>query len=77
MVGLGSQVWGPVKKHHFPLPPLEGPFNFVNSQGLWYEALEVVRCLKEGKTESAVFDSAACADVMATLTSIRSTWMAP
>eukprot|EP01097_Dermamoeba_algensis_P001890 TRINITY_DN1739_c0_g1_i1.p1 TRINITY_DN1739_c0_g1~~TRINITY_DN1739_c0_g1_i1.p1 ORF type:complete len:366 (-),score=95.57 TRINITY_DN1739_c0_g1_i1:34-1086(-) len=37
---------------NFPLPEIKAKFNFPNSQGLLYEAQEVVHCLREKKTES-------------------------
>ncbi|KAM3967831.1 trans-1,2-dihydrobenzene-1,2-diol dehydrogenase isoform 1-T2 [Aphomia sociella] len=36
----------------FPLHKSPLPYNFDNSEGLVYEALEVARCIKEGLTES-------------------------
>ena len=36
----------------FPLPTPSGPTNFINSEGLCYEAMEVKRCIMEGKLES-------------------------
>ncbi|KAH8086239.1 D-xylose 1-dehydrogenase [Aureococcus anophagefferens] len=42
MSGLGSQDFGPETKRSFPLPDIEGDFNYVNSQGLAYQAEEVL-----------------------------------
>ena len=74
MSGLGSQKWEEPEVHECPLPedivPLmtedgETPgFNFVNSQGLSYEAREVNRCVREGLTESPLFDSRQCLEIM-------------
>ena len=59
------------------LPDLgtSGPFNFVNSEGLAYEALEVNRCLREGLLESPAFSSETCLRVMKVIEDIRSHWM--
>ena len=74
MSGLGSQKWEEPEVHECPLPedivPLqtedgETPgFNFVNSQGLSYEAREVNRCVREGLTESPLFNSRQCLEIM-------------
>jgi dihydrodiol dehydrogenase / D-xylose 1-dehydrogenase (NADP) len=84
MTGLGSQTWESEETHSFalPLPEAEtgltaGDFNFVNSQGLAYEAAEVNRCLRAGLTETPLFSSAECASVMAIISDIRAHWMAP
>lgn len=37
------------EKLEFPLPEPVLPCNFENSSGLMYEAMEVRKCLKEGK----------------------------
>lgn len=42
----------PSGKFESPLPKTGHTFNFDNSQGLMYEAIEVRRCLKEGLLES-------------------------
>ncbi len=70
MTGLGSQQWSEPQVYEFPLPseivPLSTSdkdggkchtpgFNFVNSQGLAYEAAEVNRCLHEGLIETPFF----------------------
>lgn len=34
--------------HEFPLPPIEGNFIYPNSEGLYYEAVAVQRCLAAG-----------------------------
>lgn len=64
-IKLGPFFWCPttveVYEHHnkketftFDLPalPEKGKYNFRNSQGLQYEAMEVRRCLLKGLTES-------------------------
>lgn len=38
--------------HELPLPPMEGSFNFVNSNFLIYEADHVRDCLLKGLTQS-------------------------
>eukprot|EP01082_Thalassiosira_pseudonana_P004917 g4315.t1 g4315 contig15:774800-775923(+) len=67
MTGLGSQQWSEPETYEFDLPKdivalstengeKETPgFNFVNSQGLAYEAAEVNRCFREGLIESPSF----------------------
>ncbi|XP_067001941.1 trans-1,2-dihydrobenzene-1,2-diol dehydrogenase [Anabrus simplex] len=47
-----TQVSLPDKTSEFILPTAALPFNFTNSAGLRYEAMEVRRCLKEGLLES-------------------------
>ncbi|XP_047003509.1 trans-1,2-dihydrobenzene-1,2-diol dehydrogenase-like [Schistocerca americana] len=42
----------PEKNYDFMLPTASKPFNFNNSAGLRYEAMEVRKCLKEGLLES-------------------------
>lgn len=74
MGGLGSQDWGDPETRRFPLPEIPGPFNFVHSEGLAYEAEEVNACLRDGKTESAKFDDRECLAVMAVLSEIRARW---
>eukprot|EP00629_Pelagomonadales_sp_RCC1024_P017896 CAMPEP_0119291440 /NCGR_PEP_ID=MMETSP1329-20130426/42463_1 /TAXON_ID=114041 /ORGANISM="Genus nov. species nov., Strain RCC1024" /LENGTH=329 /DNA_ID=CAMNT_0007292269 /DNA_START=78 /DNA_END=1064 /DNA_ORIENTATION=+ len=56
MTGLGSQTWSAPAERTFALPSVEGPFNFVNSEGLAYEAAEVNACLRAGRSESEFFD---------------------
>ncbi|KAH8055589.1 D-xylose 1-dehydrogenase [Aureococcus anophagefferens] len=72
MSGLGSQDFGPETKRSFPLPDIEGDFNYVNSQGLAYQAEEVNRCLAEGLTQTPKFDARECFfSVMQVLSDIR------
>ena len=82
MTGLGSQQWSEPEVHQFALPtdivPLttndteETPgFNFVNSQGLAYEAAEVNRCVREGLIETPLFSSAQCAEILRLISDIR------
>lgn len=40
----------PSGKLSFPLPKTSHEFNFLNSQGLMYEAMEVRRCINEGES---------------------------
>ncbi|XP_067001936.1 trans-1,2-dihydrobenzene-1,2-diol dehydrogenase [Anabrus simplex] len=47
-----SNVSTPDKSSEFILPSASLPFNFVNSAGLRYEAMEVRRCLRQGLLES-------------------------
>ena len=54
---------------------MTGEFNFVNSQGLAYEAAEVTRCLQSGLLEAPAFDSEACLRVMQVIEDIRSHWL--
>ena len=63
--------------HRTPLPEIEGDFNFVNSQGLAYEASEITRCLRSGLLEAPAFDSEACLRVMQVITDIRAHWLPP
>ena len=48
----------PTGVKEYPLPEPSLPVNFPNGQGMFYEAEEVRRCLKEGKRESEVVTSA-------------------
>lgn len=48
------EMEGPWGKSSHPLPKTSHKFNFTNSQGLMYQAVEVRRCLKEGLLESPV-----------------------
>uniref|UniRef100_A0A6U4L2C4 D-xylose 1-dehydrogenase (NADP(+), D-xylono-1,5-lactone-forming) n=1 Tax=Phaeomonas parva TaxID=124430 RepID=A0A6U4L2C4_9STRA len=85
MTGCGSQQWSEPEIHTFPLPagvealPVCNPsgdapevpgFNFVNSQGLTYEAMEVDRCFRAGLTESPKFSSSACLSILEIITEI-------
>ena len=74
MTGLGSQTWSEEDHKAFPLPEIPGDFNFVNSQGLAYEAEEVNRCLREGLPETPAFDGRECLSVMGVLSNIRAKW---
>lgn len=87
MTGLGSQQWSEPELHEFPLPseivPLtsnngdaqEGctlpGFNFINSQGLAYEAKEVNHCIREGLIETPLFSSTECVETMRLISDIR------
>jgi dihydrodiol dehydrogenase / D-xylose 1-dehydrogenase (NADP) len=82
MTGLGSQQWSEPETYEFDLPKdivalstengeKETPgFNFVNSQGLAYEAAEVNRCFREGLIESPSFPSSQCIEIMRLITDI-------
>mmetsp|Transcript_5117 Transcript_5117/g.15595 ORF Transcript_5117/g.15595 Transcript_5117/m.15595 type:complete len:342 (-) Transcript_5117:68-1093(-) len=74
MTGLGSQDWSEPKHYEFPLPKIDGPWNFVNSEGLAYEAAAVNACLREGRTEAAEFDHRENLAVMEVLSEVRSRW---
>ena len=84
MDGLGSQTFGKRDEHIFPLPEIDAPgsadaerdFNFVNSQGLRYEAAEATRCLREGALESELFSSDECLRVMQLVSEIRASFKA-
>lgn len=86
MTGLGSQQWSELEVYEEPLPnhivPLttmgtgegcgtEPGFNFVNSQGLSYEAAEVNRCVREGLIETPLFSSAQCVEILRLISDIR------
>lgn len=47
-----TSIITPEKTQEFILPTASKPFNFNNSAGLRYEAMEVRRCLKQGLLES-------------------------
>ena len=74
MSGPGSQAWTTPEDYAFPLPseikPLNDKFNFVNSEGLSYEAAEMNRCLRDGLLESPSFTSSQCLDIMRIITEI-------
>jgi len=76
MSGLGSQTFGDKIELQFPLPEIRDSelLHFVNSQGLRYEAAEVVRCIQDGRTEAAQFGSSECQLVMQLISSIRAHW---
>ena len=78
MAGAGSQHFGEARVHSEPLPKAgPGPFNYVNSQGLAYEASEVNRCLREGLLEAPAFNAKACQRVMQVIDDIRSRFTCP
>ncbi|KAK7230418.1 D-xylose 1-dehydrogenase [Aureococcus anophagefferens] len=56
-------LWAETKRS-FPLPDIEGDFNYVNSQGLAYQAEEVNRCLAEGLARDAQVRPRECFSVM-------------
>lgn len=79
MTGLGSQQWSEPEIHEFALPDIEAlstcdgevpGFNFVNSQGLSYEAAEINRCFREGLTESPSFSTFQCIEIMRLISDI-------
>ena len=80
MTGLGSQQWSEPELHEFELPTDvaafstengEVPgFNFVNSQGLAYEAAEVNRCFREGLIESPSFTTQQCIEILRLISEI-------
>ena len=80
MTGLGSQQWSEPEIHEFALPEnivalstKDGKvpgFNFVNSQGLAYEAAEVNRCFREGLTESPSFSTQQCIEILRLISDI-------
>ena len=83
MTGLGSQQWSEPVAYEFPLPsdivalPTECDgegepgFNFVNSQGLAYEAAEVNRCFREGLIESPSISSHQCIEILRLISDVR------
>jgi dihydrodiol dehydrogenase / D-xylose 1-dehydrogenase (NADP) len=84
MTGLGSQQWSEPVVYDFLLPSnvvelstesdgdKEKPgFNFVNSQGLAYEAAEVNRCFREGRIETPSFSSHQCIEILRLISDIR------
>ena len=77
MSGPASQQWSEPQTYRTALPEVAGDFNFVNSQGLAYEAREVTRCLRSGLLEAPAFDSEACLRVMRVISDIRAHWLAP
>ena len=76
MDGPGSQNWSnPPTLYEYPVPtdtikPLDGKFNFINSEGLSYEVNEVNRCIRQGLLESPSFTSDMCLDIMRIITEI-------
>merc|ERR1719424_1015251 len=77
MSGPASQQWSEPQTYRTALPEIAGDFNFVNSQGLAYEAGEITRCLRSGLLEAPAFDSEACLRVMQVITDIRAHWLPP
>ena len=77
MSGPASQQWSEAQAHATALPEVAGDFNFVNSQGLAYEAAEATRCVKGGLLEPPAFDSEACLRVMRVISEIRAHWLKP
>ena len=80
MTGLGSQRWSKPVTYDFPLPSdvialstRDGDvpgFNFVNSTGLAYEAMEVNRCHREGLLESPLFSTKQCIEILRLISDI-------
>lgn len=80
MTGLGSQQWSDPEIQEFALPSdvkalttengEEPGFNFVNSQGLAYEAAEVNRCFREGLIESPAFSTKQCIEILRLISDI-------
>ena len=80
MTGLGSQQWSEPVTYDFPLPSdvialstVDGDvpgFNFVNSTGLAYEAMEVNRCHREGLLESPLFSTKQCIEILRLISDI-------
>jgi len=77
MDGSASQTFGEPRTLEEALPEAGdgAPFNFVNSQGLAYEASEVNRCLREGLLEAPAFGAEACLRVMQVIDDIRKHWV--
>lgn len=76
MSGLGSQTFGEKIEHRFELPEVADAetLNFVNSQGLLYEAAAATACIQRGELETEQFGSAECLSVMRLLSEIRAKW---
>ena len=76
MSGLGSQTFGGKEEHTFELPHIDNAaaLNFVNSQGLLYEAAAATACMQRGECEAAQFGSDECLRVMQLISEIRSHW---
>lgn len=79
MSGQGSQQFGALERHEFPLPDIQPsePFHFVNSAGLAYEAEEANRCVRAGLTETPLFSSAECLSVMRIISDIKARFQPP
>ena len=73
MDGSASQTFGEPSTYTEQLPESAGSglLNFVNSEGLAYEAEEVNRCLREGLIEAPAFGSKDCLRVMRVIDDIR------
>ncbi|KAH0999655.1 hypothetical protein HUJ04_006041 [Dendroctonus ponderosae] len=69
--------WSPLtltlnsKVKEFPLIPNEGKFNYYNSAGLAYQAIEVRKCILEGKLESDVVPHAETIQLAAWMDKLR------
>eukprot|EP00967_Tisochrysis_lutea_P071779 scaffold95484_cov27-Tisochrysis_lutea.AAC.1 len=74
MEGPASQRWSEPEVFEYDLPSITGPFTFVHSEGLAYEAAAVHRCLRAGHTEADEFTSDECIRVMRLVSQIRSYW---
>uniref|UniRef100_A0A7S3T8Y6 D-xylose 1-dehydrogenase (NADP(+), D-xylono-1,5-lactone-forming) n=1 Tax=Emiliania huxleyi TaxID=2903 RepID=A0A7S3T8Y6_EMIHU len=71
MGGAASQAFGPESETNFPLPDgPRGPFHFVHSEGLAYEAAAVHAALRAGRLEAAEFGSEECLRVMKLLDAV-------
>ncbi|CAG9581594.1 unnamed protein product [Danaus chrysippus] len=62
-------VDGRVEKFEFH--PSKIPYNFKNSAGLIYEALETVRCIKEGLKESPIMTHSTSLQLIKILDAVR------
>ncbi|XP_032529065.2 trans-1,2-dihydrobenzene-1,2-diol dehydrogenase-like isoform X4 [Danaus plexippus] len=60
---------GRVEKFEFH--PSKIPYNFMNSAGLVYEALETVRCIKEGLKESPIMSHSRSLQLIKILDTVR------
>lgn len=77
MSGPASQTWDPPEQHEFRLPEIDGPFHFVHSEGLAYEAAAVHACLRAGVTQAEDFTSDECLQVMRLVSQVRAHWQPP
>lgn len=77
MTGRGSQTFGEKTVLSFPLPKVNDAdqLNFVNSQGLFYEAAAATQCMLDGAIETTQFSSSECLLVMQLVSDIRAHWM--
>jgi hypothetical protein len=62
---------GETDEEDFPLPRVDGTFNFTNSAGLHYEAKHVQQCIYQHKTESEIMPLAETLTIMKTMDAIR------